>query len=182
MTDEKNQPAEEFDDQAAPDDESGTTTYDVSEDAAEALRMMREAQEKARSGAAADEDEKDVVRQTTYTDDTRLQLVVSSDMPKVTVHVIGEMIVGRGDNVTDYTPDIDFTPHGAYRLGLSRRHAIISRQGDQVVVTDLGSRNGTTINDARLDAQVPYPIKDGDLIQFGNLHATVRFITVDDRG
>jgi hypothetical protein len=50
-------------------------------------------------------------------------------------------------------------------MGVSRRHAQIIRQGDQTLVEDLGSTNGTYVNGVRISA--PTPIKPGDTLQLG---------------
>lgn len=49
--------------------------------------------------------------------------------------------------------------------GVSRRHAQISPQGDAYVLQDLGSANGTFVNDRRLSA--PHTLSPGDRIRLG---------------
>lgn len=48
----------------------------------------------------------------------------------------------------------------------SSRHAQISRQGHVVVIEDLGSTNGTYLNDELLTG--PRPLHDGDRIRIGD--------------
>jgi hypothetical protein len=48
----------------------------------------------------------------------------------------------------------------------SSRHARISRQGHVVVIEDLGSTNGTYLNDQPLTG--PQPLHDGDVIRIGD--------------
>ncbi len=48
---------------------------------------------------------------------------------------------------------------------VSRRHAQFVKQGDMVMVEDLGSTNGTFVNGVRITA--PTPIRPGDTVQFG---------------
>jgi hypothetical protein len=50
-------------------------------------------------------------------------------------------------------------------MGVSRTHAQIVRQGDQTLIEDLGSTNGTYVNGVRISA--PTPIKPGDTLQLG---------------
>lgn len=50
---------------------------------------------------------------------------------------------------------------------VSRRHAIIRRDGDNVVLEDLGSSNGTWLNDVRVVR--PAALEPGDLIRLGNV-------------
>lgn len=49
--------------------------------------------------------------------------------------------------------------------GASRRHAEVRRQGDRFVVVDLGSTNGTLVNDAQV---TEHALEDGDRITIGN--------------
>jgi len=49
--------------------------------------------------------------------------------------------------------------------GVSRTHAQIVRQGDQTLIEDLSSTNGTYVNGVRISA--PTPIKPGDTLQLG---------------
>lgn len=51
--------------------------------------------------------------------------------------------------------------------GVSRRHAAMNRAGSHVVLSDLGSTNGTYLNGALLDA--PRPLHDGDLLRIGHV-------------
>jgi FHA domain-containing protein len=48
----------------------------------------------------------------------------------------------------------------------SSRHARISREGPVVVIEDLGSTNGTYLNEQPLDG--PQPLHDGDRIRIGD--------------
>ncbi|HEX8978013.1 MAG TPA: FHA domain-containing protein [Solirubrobacteraceae bacterium] len=52
----------------------------------------------------------------------------------------------------------------------SSRHARISREGHTVVLEDLGSTNGTYLNDTPLDG--PQPLRDGDRIRIGDSEFT----------
>ena len=52
---------------------------------------------------------------------------------------------------------------------MSRRHAEISRRGDRVVVIDLDSVNGTTLNGVRLVPGQPAPVAPGDVLVFGRV-------------
>jgi len=49
--------------------------------------------------------------------------------------------------------------------GVSRKHARIFRRGDETLVEDLGSTNGTLLNGVKIEA--PSPLSDGDKIQVG---------------
>jgi pSer/pThr/pTyr-binding forkhead associated (FHA) protein len=62
---------------------------------------------------------------------------------------------------------------GAYLLidndSVSRRHAEISFANQQFVLRDLGSSNGTFVNEIRLEADKVYILKPNDLVRFGNV-------------
>ena len=147
----------------------GDTTHDMRHAIREARLLEAErlrAEERAKSSQE---------RVSTFTEGMRLKLT-SDETPSSIIQLVqGELVVGRADNVTDYQPDIDLTPHGAYRLGLSRRHAIILREGDTILVKDLNSRNGTFINGNLVVNGSQELIHDGDDIRFGNLTMRVTF-------
>ena len=55
---------------------------------------------------------------------------------------------------------------------VSRKHARIAIDASGAVVEDLGSKNGTYVNDRRID--VPTPVVDGDQVRIGSLLFTFR--------
>ncbi len=63
---------------------------------------------------------------------------------------------------------LPLTLHGAT---ISRRHVQFVEQGDQLILQDLGSTNGTYLNRKRIDQ--PTPISDGDIIHIGEFEFRV---------
>ena len=51
---------------------------------------------------------------------------------------------------------------------ISRRHVEISVQGGEIMIADLGSRNGTYLNDTQLTPNVPVPVKSFMTIRLGS--------------
>jgi hypothetical protein len=49
---------------------------------------------------------------------------------------------------------------------VSRRHALVRREGEALVIQDLGSTNGTFVNGERIEA--PRRLVDGDEVSFGD--------------
>jgi pSer/pThr/pTyr-binding forkhead associated (FHA) protein len=80
-----------------------------------------------------------------------------------------EVVIGRGDPISDVFPDIDLTGLGGMENGVSRKHAVIHRSGADYTVEDMGSTNGTYINKKRIQPHVPQALKAGDEVRFGKL-------------
>ncbi len=72
-------------------------------------------------------------------------------------------------------PDADLGPHGGRDLGVSRRHARLSRLGGQVLLEDLGSANGTWLNGEPVAAGTPMRLEHGDLVKFARLMIRIEF-------
>ncbi|BCJ27136.1 hypothetical protein Asera_12440 [Actinocatenispora sera] len=72
---------------------------------------------------------------------------------------IGSTIIGRGEQAQLRLADV----------GISRRHARLDFDGTRVVLTDLGSTNGTVVNGQRISAVA---LRPGDVIQFGTTSLT----------
>ena len=83
-------------------------------------------------------------------------------------------LVGRIDPNSGIFPEVDlsrFDPH----TKVSRRHARIFRKGDVYLVEDLGSINGTVINDSlRLAPHQPRALESGDKLRLGE--TTLHFL------
>jgi len=74
-----------------------------------------------------------------------------------------ENLIGRRADSQGTHPEIVIADPG-----VSKRHARINRKPDGTLeLLDLASTNGTMLNGASIDANVPYPVKDGDEIVLG---------------
>lgn len=83
-------------------------------------------------------------------------------------------LVGRSDPQSNIFPDIDLSRFDP-RTKVSRRHARIWREGDIYFVEDLGSSNGTIINERlRLVPRQPRVLEHGDKLRLGE--TTLHFI------
>jgi pSer/pThr/pTyr-binding forkhead associated (FHA) protein len=78
---------------------------------------------------------------------------------------------GRNDPVggTSVTHDLAVQEEGETRQWVSRSHAECALLPDGWHIADLGSRNGTFLNDARLEPGKPRPLRHGDVVRFGKL-------------
>jgi pSer/pThr/pTyr-binding forkhead associated (FHA) protein len=85
------------------------------------------------------------------------------------VHLAGqtEFTVGRTAEGQPILPDVDLSHFEAYAQGVSRLHASIKIYNQRVVITDLGSSNGTRVNGQKIVPHVDYPLNHGDMIALG---------------
>ena len=69
-----------------------------------------------------------------------------------------------------------------YSETVSRYHcAIIAEEGEDVIVYDLGSKNGVHVNGHRIPPDYEHPLKEGDLLKVGVLLFAVRFSPTEKR-
>lgn len=60
--------------------------------------------------------------------------------------------------------------------GISRRHCLIARRGDQVTVTDLGSSYGTFLNGSRITANQPVAVPNGAVLSLASSAVQFRLL------
>jgi hypothetical protein len=101
------------------------------------------------------------------------RLVLAATGATLSLPATVQAVIGRGDPVSNFFPDIDLTPHGALDNGVGRRHVRLFVQGGQVMIEDMDSTNGTVVNGQKLAARQPQLLRDGDQILLGKL--LVRF-------
>ncbi len=77
------------------------------------------------------------------------------------------LIIGR--TTSSDTADIDLLPYNALELGISRRHARLTKQENEWLIEDLDSLNYTYVNEKQLIPGSPQPLGNGDVIHCGDL-------------
>lgn len=85
-----------------------------------------------------------------------------------------EFVLGRKVGTTSERL-LDLAPFGGYSLGLSRRHATIRQTRDGYELMDLGSVNGTWLNEERLIPHKPYPLLSGSNLRLGRMRILVLY-------
>jgi pSer/pThr/pTyr-binding forkhead associated (FHA) protein len=85
-----------------------------------------------------------------------------------------EMVLGR-KAPEEPAPEIDLTVYNAYAMGVSRRHALIRYSAEGYTIEDLGSANGTWVNENRLPPHKPWTLRSGDQIRIGHLVLFIYF-------
>jgi CheY-like chemotaxis protein len=86
------------------------------------------------------------------------------------------VILGRVYNQpTTAQASIDLSRFHAHALGVSRQHARIDQEDNVIYITDLGSTNGTFVNEQPLLAHEKHLIHSGDIIRLARLQIQVQF-------
>lgn len=94
---------------------------------------------------------------------------------KISLDEKAEYTLGRNDPATHSLPDVDLTPYNGVEAGVSRRHAKVTRLGeDRYYLMDLSSTNFTLVNGEKLEAFEPRVLADGDEVFLGTLKLTFR--------
>ena len=81
-------------------------------------------------------------------------------LPPVRIEAGREVVIGRSAECELRVPSV----------AASRRHASVVRQGEEVVVRDLGSTNGTLVNGAKIPGE--RTLEPGDRIEVGGVVVT----------
>jgi pSer/pThr/pTyr-binding forkhead associated (FHA) protein len=83
----------------------------------------------------------------------------------------GANVIGRSD---DRPVDIDLRDQEPLdRIWASRRHAVVTLAGRELLVEDLNSTNGTYVNRHRVEPGSSLPLKTDDIIQIGTTQLKV---------
>lgn len=103
---------------------------------------------------------------TTLRPDSASSIKLTNKQLGISFTVESESVIGRREG-----PYAESLSQYAYMSG---KHAIIQNLPDKGwCITDLNSTNGTKINQKRLAANMPYKIKNGDIVSFANINLIV---------
>ena len=98
-----------------------------------------------------------------------LDVVGTNYQFSVDFDTIEELLIGRKDPMTGEVPAIDLSDAHAFDLGVSRRHAVISRREDVLYIRDNGSSSGIVLNELPLAANQSRALRHGDEIRLGRM-------------
>jgi hypothetical protein len=115
-----------------------------------------------------------VIQLTQLYNDIMIFQVMGYEQPILAKATSGKVTLGRY-NPGEIPPTVDLTPYNGSLMGVSRQHAVVNRTSDGYALTDLGSTNGTWLNDTRLNAQKAYPMHSGDMLRLGQVALHVYF-------
>lgn len=82
-----------------------------------------------------------------------------------------EFLFGRYDDIKG----LNLAPYNALEKGVSRLHAALRRGDEMLFLVDLGSTNGTYLNDQPLTPNQPRVLRSGDQIRLGQLVMHIYF-------
>ncbi len=115
-----------------------------------------------------------VVQLTRLYSDIVVFQIASFEQPLLVKVAENRVTIGRY-SPGEKPPSVDLTPYNGSLMGVSRQHALISKDEVGYKIKDLSSTNGTWLNETRLNANQPYTLQSGDIIRFGQINTSVYF-------
>jgi pSer/pThr/pTyr-binding forkhead associated (FHA) protein len=105
----------------------------------------------------------------------QMALLIGSVPQAVILEGRSEYVLGR-EGQEHVIPDVNLNAYGAREKGVSRVHAALRRDRHQVLLIDLGSTNGTRLNNQTLTAHQAVKVESGDEIRLGKLAVKISFV------
>src|SRR5262245_50905796 len=107
-------------------------------------------------------------------------LAIGADTPQYTrLEIKDQLTIGFTDPETDMVPDVDLSAFGAQEMGVANLHAALFAAQGGLHIRDLGSRSGTTLNGFELDANKMYRLRQGDVIELGQLRIEFQIVRLE---
>jgi hypothetical protein len=104
----------------------------------------------------------------------RLRLQVSEGRATFEVPARCTIVIGRSSSSGPV--EVDLSPYNAVDLGISRRHVQLDVVGDRLMIKDLQSVNGSSLNGVPLTPNHYYPVTHGDELKIGRLKMRIFFL------
>lgn len=98
----------------------------------------------------------------------RYCLILQNGTHRIALPIKDEIVLGRFDVATNMTPDIDLSYDDRENLAISRRHARIVGHDGRHAIEDMGSTNGTWVNEVRLRIGQKAQLRPGDRVRLGH--------------
>lgn len=106
-----------------------------------------------------------------------IAVFIEGEFNPVYQDIKAEFVIGRKAQTTSLISEglLDLAPLGGYAQGISRRHATIQRTEHGYEIFDLGSSNGTWLNDEKLAPHKNYPLVSGSHLRLGSMRLFVLY-------
>jgi len=85
-----------------------------------------------------------------------------------------EFAIGRSQRGQPIVPEVDLGSYQAFQYGVSRLHASLKVTEKGIMISDMGSPNGTRVNNHKIKPLTDYPVSDGDIVSLGRLQFKVK--------
>ncbi len=102
--------------------------------------------------------------------------------PPLIIRLDHKLVLGRVDQQNPSPIDVDLSSYEAEDYGVSRQHLILHTENDQLMMTDLGSGNGTQLNGLRVEPNKHYLLKNNDQLRLGRLPVEIGVIISPSHG
>lgn len=107
----------------------------------------------------------------------RVVFEFNADAPNIIgVDVKGPTIIGRSIDEIGLMVDLDTSVFQSEAKGVSRKHAALMPDDDGVLLVDIGSTNGTYINEKKIEPGTRTRLRIDDTIRMSDLTMRVRLI------
>lgn len=105
-----------------------------------------------------------------------LELYRQNKRMVVGLDLYGDLMLGRGKSQPGRII-LPLEEYEAVKLGVSREHALIRPTMTSLFILDQGSTNGTKVNGALAGQGMAVAIKDGDLLELGQMTIMVKILS-----
>lgn len=99
----------------------------------------------------------------------RMALFILGMVERVDFAVMPQIVLGRFEGQGKKNNHLDLTDYGAVNRGVSRVHCQLEFIDGTIIVTDLGSTNGTFVGGIRLEPEQPQELQRGQELIVGRL-------------
>jgi hypothetical protein len=106
-------------------------------------------------------------RSKTDSEEMKLVLYFPNRREPIVICNTSTITIGRADKQRNAIPTLDLSKENALGLGVSRLHAKLLFMEGRFWLKDMGSTNGTWLNQYRLTPYEIVPIQSGDQIRLG---------------
>lgn len=99
----------------------------------------------------------------------RVAMFVLGMVERINLDELSTIVLGRFEPFNKEMHQLDLTDYGAVARGVSRVHCQLTFEDEQMIVTDLGSANGTYVAGKRIEPHQPRILKQGEDLVLGRL-------------